>query len=87
MRCIEHLLQRQWMLLSFRPHYRLSTRSISAGLTILFLIIAPDRSRSISEHFTSVVGADQDDAEMLAAELRKFSCGNVLYLARCRSCR
>ncbi|HBA7618469.1 TPA: substrate-binding domain-containing protein, partial [Escherichia coli] len=32
------------------------------------------------EHFTSVVGADQDDAEMLAEELRKFPAETVLYL-------
>lgn len=32
------------------------------------------------EHFTSVVGADQDDAEMLAGELRKFPADTVLYL-------
>src|SRR5699024_10862052 len=44
-----------------------------------FPIIALDRALD-REHFTSVVGADQDDAEMLAEELRKFPGDNILYL-------
>lgn len=44
-----------------------------------FPIVALDRALD-REHFTSVVGADQDDAEMLAAELRTFPAETVLYL-------
>ena len=44
-----------------------------------FPIVALDRALD-REHFTSVVGADQDDAEMLAEELRKFPAETVLYL-------
>ncbi|MDU7374358.1 MAG: catabolite repressor/activator [Klebsiella michiganensis] len=44
-----------------------------------FPIVALDRALD-REHFTSVVGADQDDAEMLGAELRKFPAETVLYL-------
>ncbi|HBT7855821.1 TPA: substrate-binding domain-containing protein, partial [Klebsiella pneumoniae] len=44
-----------------------------------FPIVALDRALD-REHFTSVVGADQDDAEMLAAELRTFPGETVLYL-------
>ena len=44
-----------------------------------FPIVALDRALD-REHFTSVVGADQDDAEMLAAELRTFPGDTVLYL-------
>ncbi len=43
-----------------------------------FPIVALDRALD-REHFTSVVGADRDDAEMLAAELRTFR-ETVLYL-------
>ncbi|MDI5434790.1 hypothetical protein MJM45_29475, partial [Salmonella enterica subsp. enterica serovar Kentucky] len=42
-----------------------------------FPIVALDRALD-REHFTSVVGADQDDAEMLAEELRKFPAETVL---------
>lgn len=50
-----------------------------------FPIVALDRALD-REHFTSVVGADQDDAEMLAEELRKFPAETVLYLGALPSC-
>lgn len=50
-----------------------------------FPIVALDRALD-REHFTSVVGADQDDAEMLAEELRKFRRKRCFIWARCRSC-
>lgn len=70
MRCIEHLLQR-------RGRYH-CLYFAAAGASFYqrwandpFPIVALDRALD-REHFTSVVGADRDDAEMLAAELRTF---------------
>ena len=68
MRCIEHLLQRQVDAIIYQ-------RWANDPFPIVALDRALDR-----EHFTSVVGADQDDAEMLAEELRKFPAETVLYL-------
>ncbi len=78
MRCIEHLLQR-------RGRYH-CLYFAAAGASFYqrwandpFPIVALDRALD-REHFTSVVGADRDDAEMLAAELRTFPGETVLYL-------
>ncbi|STP79561.1 transcriptional regulator of the control of carbon and energy metabolism GalR/LacI family [Escherichia coli] len=79
MRCIEHLLQRQVDAIMFRRRCLLSILFINAGLTTRSRLFALDRALD-REHFTSVVGADQDDAEMLAEELRKFPAETVLYL-------
>ncbi|VFS36200.1 transcriptional regulator of the control of carbon and energy metabolism GalR/LacI family [Escherichia coli] len=72
MRCIEHLLQRQVDAIivstSLPPEHPFYQRWANDPFPIVALDRALDR-----EHFTSVVGADQDDAEMLAEELRKFS--------------
>ena len=79
MRCIEHLLQRQVDAIivstALPPEHPFYQRWINDPLPIIALDRALDR-----EHFTSVVGADQEDAEMLAAELRKLPANNVLYL-------
>jgi len=79
MRCIEHLLQRQVDAIivstSLPPEHPFYQRWANDAFPIVALDRALDR-----EHFTSVVGADQDDAEMLAAELRTFPAENVLYL-------
>lgn len=79
MRCVEHLLQRQvdaiivsTSLPSAHPFYQ---RWVNGS----FPIIALDRALD-SEHFISVVGADQEDSEMLAKELRSFDAQSVLYL-------
>lgn len=85
MRCIEHLLQR-------RGRYH-CLYFAAAGASFYqrwandpFPIVALDRALD-REHFTSVVGADRDDAEMLAAELRTFLAKRCSISARCRSCR
>lgn len=79
MRCIEHLLQRQVDAIivstSLPPEHPFYQRWANDPFPIVALDRALDR-----EHFTSVVGADQDDAEMLAEELRKFPAETVLYL-------
>lgn len=79
MRCIEHLLQRQVDAIivstSLPPEHPFYQRWANDPFPIVALDRALDR-----EHFTSVVGADQDDAEMLAAELRTFPAETVLYL-------
>ncbi len=79
MRCIEHLLQRQVDAIivstSLPPEHPFYQRWANDPFPIVALDRALDR-----EHFTSVVGADRDDAEMLAAELRTFPGETVLYL-------
>lgn len=79
MRCVEHLLQRQVDAIivstSLPPEHPFYQRWINHR----FPVIALDRALD-SEHFISVVGADQQDAEMLGSELRKFSARRVLYL-------
>lgn len=79
MRCIEHLLQRQVDAIivstSLPPEHPFFQRWAKGA----FPIIALDRALD-PEHFISVVGSDQSDAEMLAAELRTFPVENVLYL-------
>lgn len=79
MRCIEHLLQRQVDAIivstALPPEHPFYQRWINGTLPIIALDRALDR-----EHFTSVVGADLEDAEMLAQELRKVPAKSVLYL-------
>ncbi|WP_224553978.1 catabolite repressor/activator [Pectobacterium versatile] len=79
MRCIEHLLQRQVDAIivstALPPEHPFYQRWINGGLPIIALDRALDR-----EHFTSVVGADLEDAEMLAQELRKVPAKSVVYL-------
>lgn len=79
MRCIEHLLQRQVDAIivstSLQPEHPFYQRWAKDP----FPIIALDRALD-PEHFISIVGADQGDAEMLASELRKFPADRVLYL-------
>lgn len=79
MRCIDHLLQRQVDAIivstSLPPEHPFYQRWSNG----CFPIVALDRALD-SEHFISVVGDDQQDAEMLAAELRKFPAQLVLYL-------
>ncbi|BES86261.1 DNA-binding transcriptional regulator FruR [Pectobacterium araliae] len=79
MRCIEHLLQRQVDAIivstALPPEHPFYQRWINGGLPIIALDRALDR-----EHFTSVVGADLEDAEMLAQELRKMPAKSVVYL-------
>lgn len=79
MRCIEHLLQRQVDAIivstSLPPGHPFYQRWVNDPLPIIALDRALD-----PEHFVSVVGADQEDAEMLAAELRKFHFESILYL-------
>ncbi|ASN84104.1 MULTISPECIES: catabolite repressor/activator [Pectobacterium] len=79
MRCIEHLLQRQVDAIivstALPPEHPFYQRWINGSLPIIALDRALDR-----EHFTSVVGADLEDAEMLAQELRKMPAKSVLYL-------
>lgn len=79
MRCIEHLLQRQVDAIivstALPPEHPFYQRWINSR----FPVIALDRALD-SEHFISVVGADQQDAEMLASELRKFPVQQVLYV-------
>ncbi|AXW85957.1 transcriptional regulator [Lonsdalea britannica] len=79
MRCIEHLLQRQVDAIivstSLPPEHPFYQRWVKDPLPIIALDRALDR-----EHFTSVVGADMEDAEMLAQELRNIPAERVLYL-------
>ncbi|NMC24068.1 catabolite repressor/activator [Rahnella inusitata] len=79
MRCIEHLLQRQVDAIiistSLPPEHPFYQRWANDD----FPIIALDRALD-PEHFISVVGADQEDALMLAQELRTFPAESVLYL-------
>ncbi|CAO95791.1 catabolite repressor/activator [Erwinia tasmaniensis] len=79
MRCVEHLLQRQVDAIivstSLPPEHPFYQRWINDPLPIIALDRALDR-----EHFTSVVGADQEDAQALAAELRKLSAKSVLFV-------
>nr|WP_216660517.1 MULTISPECIES: catabolite repressor/activator [unclassified Brenneria] len=79
MRCIEHLLQRQVDAIivstALPPEHPFYQRWARDGLPIIALDRALDR-----EHFTSVVGADLEDAEMLAQELRKVPAESILYL-------
>ncbi|MFP1723316.1 catabolite repressor/activator [Lonsdalea quercina] len=79
MRCIEHLLQRQVDAIivstSLPPEHPFYQRWVKDPLPIIALDRALDR-----EHFTSVVGADREDAEMLARELRNIPAERVLYL-------
>ncbi|OSN10034.1 transcriptional regulator [Lonsdalea iberica] len=79
MRCIEHLLQRQVDAIivstSLPPEHPFYQRWVKDPLPIIALDRALDR-----EHFTSVVGADKEDAEMLARELRNIPAERVLYL-------
>ncbi|PWC16852.1 catabolite repressor/activator [Brenneria corticis] len=79
MRCIEHLLQRQVDAIivstALPPEHPFYQRWVNNSLPIIALDRALDR-----EHFTSVVGADLEDAEMLAQELRKIPAESVLYL-------
>ncbi len=67
------------MPLLFRRRCHLSIPFYQRWANDPFPIVALDRALD-REHFTSVVGADQDDAEMLAEELRKFPAETVLYL-------
>lgn len=78
MRCIEHLCNAVDAIIvstSLPPEHPFYQRWANDPFPIVALDRALDR-----EHFTSVVGADQDDAEMLAEELRKFPAETVLYL-------
>lgn len=79
MRCVEHLLQRQVDAIivstSLPPEHPFYQRWIHGTFPIVALDRALDR-----EHFVSVVGSDEEDAEMLAAELRQFPADNVLFL-------
>ncbi|OSN05454.1 transcriptional regulator [Lonsdalea britannica] len=79
MRCIEHLLQRQVDAIivstSLPPEHPFYQRWVKDPLPIIALDRALD-----CEHFTSVVGADMEDAEMLAQELRNIPAERVLYL-------
>ena len=79
MRCVEHLLQRQVDAIivstSLPPEHPFYQRWVNDPLPIIALDRALDR-----EHFTSVVGADQEDAQELAAELRKQPVNSVLFL-------
>ncbi|MGV3345393.1 catabolite repressor/activator [Enterobacteriaceae bacterium LUAb1] len=79
MRCVEHLLQRQVDAIivstSLPPEHPFYQRWVNDPFPVIALDRALDR-----EHFISVVGADQDDAQALAAELRKLPVNNVLFL-------
>nr|WP_246859498.1 catabolite repressor/activator [Dickeya oryzae] len=79
MRCIEHLLQRQVDAIivstALPPEHPFYQRWANDPLPVIALDRALDR-----EHFTSVVGADMEDAEMLAQELRKVPAESVMYL-------
>jgi len=79
MRCIEHLLQRQVDAIivstALPPEHPFYQRWAEDTFPIVALDRALDR-----EHFISVVGADQEDAEMLARELRTFPGKSILYL-------
>lgn len=79
MRCVEHLLQRQVDAIivstALQPEHPFYQRWVNQTLPIIALDRPLDR-----EHFTSVVGADQDDAQTLAAELRQQPVKDVLFL-------
>ncbi len=78
MRCVEHLLQRQVDAIivstSLPAEHSFYQRWLKEPLPIIGL----DRALN-HEHFISVVGADEDDAEALASELRKLPVSRVLY--------
>ncbi|KAA9002610.1 catabolite repressor/activator [Affinibrenneria salicis] len=79
MRCIEHLLQRQVDAIivstALPPEHPFYQRWATGSFPIVALDRALDR-----KHFTSVVGADLEDAEMLAQELRRQPAESILYL-------
>lgn len=79
MRCVEHLLQRKVDALivstALPPEHPFYQRWVNSNFPIIALDRALDR-----EHFISVVGADYEDAEMLAGELRQFKADSVVYL-------
>lgn len=79
MRCVEHLLQRQVDAIivstALPPEHPFYQRWANDA----FPIIALDRALDC-EHFISVVGADEEDAEMLSQELSQFPGEHVLYL-------
>lgn len=79
MRCVEHLLQRKVDALivstALPPEHPFYQRWINSTFPIIALDRALDR-----EHFISVVGADFEDSEMLAAELRSFDAETVAYI-------
>ncbi|PLR41040.1 catabolite repressor/activator [Chimaeribacter californicus] len=79
MRCVEHLLQRQVDAIivstSLPPEHPFYQRWANDPFPIIALDRALDR-----ENFVSVVGADQEDALMLAKELRTFPAESILYL-------
>ncbi len=79
MRCIEHLLQRQVDAIIVSTALPPEHPFYQRWATDPFPIIALDRALD-PDHFISVVGADQDDAEMLSRELRHFTGKSVLYL-------
>lgn len=79
MRCVEHLLQRKVDALivstALPPEHPFYQRWVNSTFPIIALDRALDR-----EHFISVVGADYEDAEMLASELRQFDADSIVYL-------
>ena len=79
MRCVEHLLQRQVDAIivstSLPPEHPFYQRWANDPFPIIALDRALDR-----ENFVSVVGADKEDAVMLAAALRSFPAESILYL-------
>lgn len=79
MRCVEHLLQRQVDAIIVSTALPPEHPFYQRWATDPFPIIALDRALD-PEHFISVVGADQEDAEMLSRELRHFTGDAVLYL-------
>lgn len=78
-RCVEHLLQRQVDALIISTSLPLEHPFYQRWVKNDFPIIALDRALD-PENFVSVVGADKDDAFMLAQELRQFPAESVLYL-------
>ncbi len=80
MRCVEHLMQRKVDALivssALPPQHPFYQRWANGK----FPIVALDRALD-AEHFVSIVGADFDDAKMLASELRKFDTESVLYFS------
>jgi len=79
MRCVEHLLQRQVDAIIVSTALPPEHPFYQRWATDPFPIIALDRALD-PDHFISVVGADQEDAEMLSRELRHFTGDAVLYL-------
>ncbi|PLR38494.1 catabolite repressor/activator [Chimaeribacter coloradensis] len=79
MRCVEHLLQRQVDAIivstSLPPEHPFYQRWANDPFPIIALDRALDR-----ENFVSVVGADKEDAVMLATALRSFPAESILYL-------